>query len=171
MLTAECAIYRPVQDNSGRCCISWMSCLYFVQADLCTSAISFMLSFTDLALLADTFSSRPNAGQTGTGNKHGSVASACYVKDQVHIDASGILSPIDLPSAFHIYTFLRAQICVCQLIDYELFPATAGWFHCYALDVSTAKSKSFSHANLGSRSSCLHFFYFLFFYCCGGCLF
>lgn len=56
-------------------------------------------------LLADTFSSGPDTGLTGTGNKHGSLASACYVKDQVHVDAYGILSPIDLPSAFHISTF------------------------------------------------------------------
>lgn len=37
-----------------------------------------------------------------TGNKYGS---ACYVKERVHIDAFGILSPIDLLAAFHIYTF------------------------------------------------------------------
>lgn len=48
----------------------WTLCSHFVQAHLlCTSAISFMLSFTDLVLLpllADTFS---NTGLTGTGNK------------------------------------------------------------------------------------------------------
>lgn len=41
----------------------------------------------------------------GTGNKYGPMASACYAKEHVHIDAFGILSPIDLPSALHIYTF------------------------------------------------------------------
>lgn len=105
---------RRRQKDSGDDDVVGVSALhgvlsFFTQADLCTSAISFMLSFTDLVplrpLLADTFSSGPAAGLTGTGNKHGSLASACYVKEQVHIDAYGILSPIDLPSAFHIYTF------------------------------------------------------------------
>lgn len=41
----------------------------------------------------------------GTGNKHGPMATACYAKEHVHIDAFGILSTIDLPSALHIYTF------------------------------------------------------------------
>lgn len=52
------------------------------------------------------------AGQTldspldrGTGNKQVPMASACYAKEHVRIDAFGILSPIDLPSASHIYTF------------------------------------------------------------------
>lgn len=41
----------------------------------------------------------------GTGNKYGPMASACYAKEHVHIDAFGILSTIDPPSALHIYTF------------------------------------------------------------------
>lgn len=41
----------------------------------------------------------------GTGNKYGPMGSACYAKEHVHIDAFGILSPIDPPSALHIYTF------------------------------------------------------------------
>lgn len=41
----------------------------------------------------------------GTGNKYGPIANACYAKEHVCIDAFGILSPIDLPSALHIYTF------------------------------------------------------------------
>lgn len=41
----------------------------------------------------------------GTGNKHVSMAISCYAIERVHIDAFGILSPIDLLSALHIYTF------------------------------------------------------------------
>lgn len=41
----------------------------------------------------------------GTGNKQVPMASACYAKEHVHIDAFGILSPIELPPALHIYTF------------------------------------------------------------------
>lgn len=41
----------------------------------------------------------------GTGNKQVPMANACYAKEHVHIDAFGILSLIDLPSASHIYTF------------------------------------------------------------------
>lgn len=70
------------------------------------------------------------------------MARACYAKEHVRIDAFGILSPIDpLLCIAHLYV-LRAQICVCQLIDYELFSAAAGQFHCSALDVSTAKSNT-----------------------------
>lgn len=42
---------------------------------------------------------------TDTGNKYGPMVRACYAKERVHIDAFGILSHIDLPSALHIYTF------------------------------------------------------------------
>lgn len=57
------------------------------------------------------------------------------------------------PLIAHLYV-LRAQICVCQLIDYKLFSAAAGWFHRNALDVSTAKSNTFSHADLNSQACC-----------------
>lgn len=65
----------------------------------------------------------------------------------------------------HLYV-LRAQICVCQLIDYELFSAAVGWFHCNALDVSTAKSNTFSHANLNSQARRFVFSLFFFFLWC-----
>lgn len=43
--------------------------------------------------------------ERGTGMKYGLMGNACYAKEHVHIDACGILSPIDPPSALHIYTF------------------------------------------------------------------
>lgn len=75
---------------------------------LYTSTISSLLSFTDLAPVADSFPAGLMLGgplDKGTGNKYGPIASACYAKEPVCIDAFGILSPIDLPSALHIYTF------------------------------------------------------------------
>lgn len=79
-----------------------------VKADVQTSAALSLLSFTDLAPLQIFFpAGLTPAGPSdrGTGNKYKPMARACYAKKHVHIDAFGILSPIDLPSALLIYTF------------------------------------------------------------------
>lgn len=107
-----------------------------------------IMSFTDLAPLL-FFSSRPKAWQpVGQQDRKLLCQRACPYRC--------FWNPVTHWSSLciaHLYV-LRAQICVCQLIDYELFSAAADWFHWNALDVSTAKSNTFSHADLNFWASC-----------------
>lgn len=108
-------------------------------------------SFGDLARLANIFFPvRPvldGSKDKGTGNKYGS---ACYVKERVHIDAFGILSAIDCARCIsHLY-ILRAQICVCQLIDWELFSVAVGLVLSQCLGYVNSQIKPFHMRTVGT---------------------